>query len=134
MRHFSCQSLLLGRLEIGPRRTQSAVVDFLSASDEQQVAFLAAEANCRHPFVRRIQQHAAQPARWIEDLDERGPTDLAQLTQLYGWAIGDMQARFLRVAHLCFVALAAMYAAGIMQATQQKAALASEPIQPPVEE
>jgi hypothetical protein len=70
---------------------------------------------------------------WIEDIDERGPTDLMQLTQMYGWAIGDMQARFLRVAHLCFVALAAMYAAGIMQAMQRKAALTSEPVQPPVE-
>jgi len=60
---------------------------------------------------------------WIDDLDERGATDLAQLTQMYGWGIGEMQARFLRVAHLCFVALAAMYAAGIMQARQRKAAL-----------
>lgn len=70
---------------------------------------------------------------WIEDFDERGPTDLAQLTQLYGWEIGDMQARFLRVAHVCFFALAAMYAAGIIQAMQRKAAIVSEPVQPLVE-
>lgn len=53
---------------------------------------------------------------WLDDTDERGPTDLAQLTQYYGWAIGEMQAKFLQVAHLCFVAMAAMYTAGIVQA------------------
>jgi hypothetical protein len=59
---------------------------------------------------------------WIDDIDERGPTDLAKLTQYYGWAIGEMQARFLKVAHFCFVAMAAMYTAGIVQAMRDKAA------------
>jgi hypothetical protein len=56
---------------------------------------------------------------WLEDTDERGPSDLQQLTQMYGWAIGDMQARFLRVAYACWVALAAMYAVGLVQARQR---------------
>jgi hypothetical protein len=62
-------------------------------------------------------------ADWLDGIDERGPTDLALLTQLYGWGIGEMQARFLRVAHLCFLIMTAMYTAGIVQAIQQKAAL-----------
>ena len=65
-------------------------------------------------------------ADWLDGIDERGPTDLAQLTQLYGWGIGEMQARFLKVAHLCFLIMAAMYSAGIVQAIRQKAAL--EPV------
>jgi hypothetical protein len=52
---------------------------------------------------------------WLDDMDERGPTDLALLTQYYGWGIGDMQARFLKVAHLCFAAMAVMYTAGLVQ-------------------
>jgi len=62
-------------------------------------------------------------ALWLDGIDERGPTDLALLTQLYGWGIGEMQARFLKVAHLCFLTMAAMYTAGIAQAIRQKAAL-----------
>jgi hypothetical protein len=73
-------------------------------------------------------------ANWLEDTDERGPSDIMQLTQLYGWKIGEMQSRFLRVAHLCFVALAATYAAGIMQAMQRKAALAAESVPPLVKQ
>src|SRR5438105_2111257 len=60
---------------------------------------------------------------WLDDIDERGPTDLAQLTQFYGWGIGEMQTRFLKVAHLCFLAMAAMYTAGIVQAMRHKASL-----------
>lgn len=63
---------------------------------------------------------------WIEDTDERGPSDLFQLTQMYGWKIGEMQARFLRVAHLGFAALAAMYGAGLVAAKQRQAALPPE--------
>ena len=62
-------------------------------------------------------------ALWLDGIDERGPTDLALLTQLYGWGIGEMQARFLKVAHLCFLIIAAMYTAGIVQAIRRKAAL-----------
>lgn len=60
---------------------------------------------------------------WLDGIDERGPTDLALLTQLYGWGIAEMQARFLKVAHLCFLIMTAMYMAGIVQAVQQKAGL-----------
>jgi hypothetical protein len=58
--------------------------------------------------------------QWLDGIDERGPTDLAKLTQLYGWGIGEMQARFLKVAHACFFAMAAMYGAGIVQAVLRK--------------
>jgi hypothetical protein len=37
-----------------------------------------------------------------------------------------MQVWFLRVAHWCFAALAAMYAAGLWQAWQKKAELAKD--------
>ena len=60
---------------------------------------------------------------WLDDIDERGPTDLAQLTQFYGWGIGEMQTKFLKVAHLCFLTMAAMYTAGIVEAMRHKAAL-----------
>lgn len=62
---------------------------------------------------------------WLDAIDERGPTDLAQLTQYCGWSIWDMQTRFLRVAHFCFVAMACMYAAGIVQAMQNKSGVES---------
>lgn len=64
-------------------------------------------------------------AHWLDDPDERGPTDLAKLTDYCGLAIGEMQTRFLRVAHLCFVAMAAMYTAGIVQAIRHRAELES---------
>src|SRR5215472_15749922 len=60
---------------------------------------------------------------WVDDIDERGPTDLAYLTQYCGWGIGEMQARFLKVAHLCFVAMGTMYTAGILQVLQHQATL-----------
>jgi hypothetical protein len=82
------------------------------------IAFMATYATWSGGFEKIV--------HWIDDLDERGPSDLMQLTQLYGWTIGEMQARFLRVAHLCFVALAAMYAAGIVQTMQRIKALAAE--------
>lgn len=61
-------------------------------------------------------------ALWLDGIDERGPTDLALLTQYYGWGVGEMQARFLEVAHLCFLIMATMYTAGIVQAIREKAA------------
>jgi hypothetical protein len=61
-------------------------------------------------------------AHWLDDPDERGPTDLAKLTDYCGLAIGDMQTKFLKVAHLCFAAMAAMYTAGIVQAIRHRAA------------
>lgn len=60
--------------------------------------------------------------QWLDGIDERGPTDLAKLTQLYGWGIGQMQTNFLQVAHLCFFAMAVMYAVGIVLALADKAA------------
>ncbi|MBV8207151.1 MAG: hypothetical protein JO041_10185 [Acidobacteria bacterium] len=82
------------------------------------IAFMDAYATWAGGFEKIV--------HWIDDTDERGPTDLAKLTQLYGWAIGEMQVRFLRVAHWCFAAMAAMYAAGIAQAARHKAGLDGE--------
>jgi hypothetical protein len=65
-------------------------------------------------------------SEWLNDFDERGPSDLQQLTEMYGWGIGQMQVWFFRVAHWCFAALAAMYAAGLWQAWQKKAELAKD--------
>jgi hypothetical protein len=39
-----------------------------------------------------------------------------------------MQARFLGVAHACFVAMAAMYASGLWSAWQRKTEAAREPL------
>ncbi len=61
---------------------------------------------------------------WLDDTDERGPTDLAKLTEYCGWGIGEMQSRFLQVGHFCEVILAGMYTAGIVQTMRQKAELA----------
>jgi hypothetical protein len=60
---------------------------------------------------------------WLDDTDERGSTDLAKLTQYCGLAIGEMQTKFLKVAHLCFLIIAGMYTAGIVQAIRQRADL-----------
>lgn len=54
--------------------------------------------------------------QWLDGIDERGPTDLAKLTQLYGWTIGQMQVNFLKVARTCWFALSAMYVLGVLQA------------------
>jgi hypothetical protein len=64
---------------------------------------------------------------WLNDTDERGPSDLQMMTQMYGWGIGQMQSRFLAVAHACFTAMAAMYAGGLWTAWQRKADAADQP-------
>ena len=55
-------------------------------------------------------------ANVLEDTDERGPSDPRLLITMYGWAIGEMQARFMMLGNACLVAMAAAYAAGIVQA------------------
>ena len=64
---------------------------------------------------------------WLNDIDERGPSDLQMLTQMYGWTIGQMQARFLGVAHACFAAMAAMYSGGLWSAWSWRTRSAAEP-------
>jgi hypothetical protein len=65
-------------------------------------------------------------SEWLNDFDERGPSDLQQLTEMYGWTIGQMQARFLSIAHWCFAVLAATYAIGLWTAWKKKSDLAAE--------
>ena len=60
------------------------------------------------------------------DEDARGPGDVFQLTQLYGWKAGQVQDRTRGMAYLGFAAMAAMYGAGLYSATQRKKELAME--------
>ena len=60
------------------------------------------------------------------DEDARGPGDVFQLTQLYGWKAGQVQDRTRGMAYLGFAAMAAMYGAGLYSATQRKKDLAME--------
>jgi len=55
-------------------------------------------------------------AQFLEDTDERGPSDIMQLTTMYGWSIYTLVHRYLLLAHACMVALVVAYAAGIVQA------------------
>ena len=65
-------------------------------------------------------------AQFLEDTDERGPSDVMLLTTMYGWSIYVLIHRYWQLAHACLVALAAAYATGIFQAKRVHAALASE--------
>ena len=64
-------------------------------------------------------------ANFLEDTDERGPSDVMQLTTMYGWSIYTLVHRYWQLGHACMVALGAAYAAGIVQAKQLQAALGS---------
>lgn len=55
-------------------------------------------------------------ANFLEDTDERGPSDMMLMITLYGWPIGAMQARYMLLAHGCLAAMAGVYAAGLVQA------------------
>jgi len=61
------------------------------------------------------------------DEDARGPGDVFQLTQLYGWKAGQVQDRTRGMVYLGFTAMAAMYGAGLYSAIQRKKELESEP-------
>ena len=62
-------------------------------------------------------------ANFLEDTDERGPSDARLLITMYGWPIGVMQARYMLLAHACLGALAAAYAAGLAQAKRMSQGL-----------
>lgn len=65
-------------------------------------------------------------SQFLEDTDERGPSDMMQLTTLYGWTVYVLIHRYWQLGHACLVALAGAYAAGIVQAKRVEAALASK--------
>ena len=68
-------------------------------------------------------------ANFLEDTDERGPSDLMQLTTMYGWSIYILVHRYWQLGHVCMVAVGAAYVGGIVQAKRLQAALAAE-VQP----
>lgn len=54
-------------------------------------------------------------ANFLEDTDERGPSDMMQLTTMYGWTIYQLIHRYWQLGHACLLALVGVYAAGIVQ-------------------
>ena len=65
-------------------------------------------------------------ANFLEDTDERGPSDIMQLTTMYGWSIYTLIHRYWQLGHACLVALAGVYAAGIVQAKRAEASVLSD--------
>ncbi len=63
-------------------------------------------------------------ANFLEDTDERGPSDIMQLTTLYGWSIYTLIHSYWQLAYTCFAALGVAYGAGILQAKRAESALA----------
>ncbi len=64
-------------------------------------------------------------ADWVDEVDERGPSDMFNLTRYFGWSIGVIQARYVALAHWCMALLAAFYAWGIWDAMTRKQRLAA---------
>ncbi len=62
-------------------------------------------------------------ANFLEDTDERGPSDIMQLTTLYGWSIYALIHSYWRLAHACLVALGIGYGAGLLQAKRAQSVL-----------
>ncbi len=65
-------------------------------------------------------------ANALEDTDERGPSDIMQLTTLYGWSIYTLIHTYWRLGYLCLFTQAVAYAAGLWQAKSAETELASE--------
>lgn len=65
-------------------------------------------------------------ANALEDTDERGPSDIMQLTTMYGWPIYVLIHRYLRLGQVCLAALAVAYAVGLVRAKRAEAGLPSE--------
>ena len=65
-------------------------------------------------------------ANALADTDERGPSDVLQLTTMYGWSIYTLIHHYWDLGRACLLALAAAYAAGIVQAKRVEATLGAE--------
>ena len=65
-------------------------------------------------------------AQFLEDTDERGPSDVRKLTLIYGWSTYTLIHAYWAVGRLCLLTLGGVYAAGLLQAQRQKSALATE--------
>ena len=65
-------------------------------------------------------------ANFLEDTDERGPSDIMQLTTMYGWSIYTLIHSYWRLAHACLVALGAAYGVGVWQAKRAESELEAE--------
>jgi hypothetical protein len=50
------------------------------------------------------------------EIEGIGPSDPTLLTEMYGWTVTQMVGRYLRVATICFVALAVLYVWGLLSA------------------
>jgi hypothetical protein len=65
-------------------------------------------------------------AQFLEDTDGRGiPSDERVLTLEYGWSIYALVHSYWKVAHACFLVLAAAYVAGLLQAQRLRASLSA---------
>lgn len=65
-------------------------------------------------------------AQFLEDTDERGPSDMRTLTVLYSWPIYVLIHRYRDVGYTCLAVLTGAYAAGLLQAQRMKTSLAEE--------
>lgn len=59
-------------------------------------------------------------ANFLEDTDERGPSDMMQLTLTYGWSTYKLIHTYRDLGNACLAALAVAYAAGLMQKERLK--------------
>lgn len=59
-------------------------------------------------------------ANFLEDTDERGPSDMMQLTLTYGWSTYKLIHTYRALGNACLAALAVAYAAGLMQKDRLK--------------
>ncbi len=66
-------------------------------------------------------------AQFLDDTDARGiPSDMRVLTLVYGWSTYVLIHSYWKLGHVCLLALAAAYAAGLAQAHRLRSALAAE--------
>jgi hypothetical protein len=65
-------------------------------------------------------------ANALADTDERGPSDVLQLTTMYGWSIYTLIHHYWDLGRACLLALAAAYAAGLVQAKRIETSLGTQ--------
>ncbi len=59
-------------------------------------------------------------AQFLEDTDERGPSDMMKLTMVYGWSVFKLVNTYRRLGYLCLMTLGVCYTAGLLQKDRLK--------------
>lgn len=65
-------------------------------------------------------------AQFLEDTDERGPSDIRTLTLVYGWSTYTLIHHYWDLGRACLLALGGAYVAGLVQTQRIQSALAQE--------